>query len=64
VLSQLSAHLVFADESGFLLIPYVAKTWPPQGGGKARLARMTAEERTRQRETIGYGALGQEGRSP
>jgi transposase len=27
----LGAHLVFADESGFLLIPYVARTWSPQG---------------------------------
>ncbi|MGA3088330.1 MAG: IS630 family transposase [Terriglobales bacterium] len=29
--TRLGAHLVFADESGFLLIPYVAKTWSPQG---------------------------------
>jgi hypothetical protein len=29
--ARLGAHLVFADESGFLLIPYVAKTWSPQG---------------------------------
>jgi transposase len=27
----LGAHLVFADESGFLLIPHVARTWSPQG---------------------------------
>jgi transposase len=27
----LGAHLVFVDESGFLLIPNVAKTWAPQG---------------------------------
>jgi hypothetical protein len=29
--TRLGAHLVFADESGLLLIPYVAKTWSPQG---------------------------------
>src|SRR5207253_4669309 len=28
---RLGAHLVFADESGFLLAPLVAKTWAPQG---------------------------------
>jgi transposase len=27
----LGAHLVFADESGFLLIPNVVKTWAPRG---------------------------------
>jgi len=27
----LGAHIVFVDESGFLLIPNVAKTWAPQG---------------------------------
>ena len=27
----LGAHIVFADESGFLLIPNVAKTWAPRG---------------------------------
>jgi hypothetical protein len=27
----LGAHLVFADESGFLLTPTVAKTWAPVG---------------------------------
>ena len=27
----MDAHLVFADESGFLLIPHVARTWSPQG---------------------------------
>jgi len=27
----LGAHIVFADESGFLLIPNVARTWAPQG---------------------------------
>ena len=27
----MGAHLVFADESGFLLVPYVARTWSPQG---------------------------------
>ena len=29
--TRLGAHIVFADESGFLLIPLVAKTWAPQG---------------------------------
>jgi transposase len=29
--TRLGAHIVFADESGFLLIPHVAKTWAPQG---------------------------------
>jgi transposase len=29
--TRLGAHLVFADESGFLLAPLVAKTWAPQG---------------------------------
>jgi transposase len=29
--ARLGAHLVFADESGFLLIPHVAKTWAPVG---------------------------------
>ena len=29
--ARLGAHLVFADESGFLLIPHVARTWSPQG---------------------------------
>jgi transposase len=29
--ARLGAHLVFVDESGFLLIPSVAKTWFPQG---------------------------------
>jgi hypothetical protein len=27
----LGAHIVFADESGFLLIPTVVKTWAPRG---------------------------------
>ena len=27
----MGAHIVFADESGFLLIPNVARTWAPQG---------------------------------
>jgi hypothetical protein len=27
--ARLGAHIVFADESGFLLIPHVAKTWAP-----------------------------------
>jgi len=27
----LGAHIVFADESGFLLIPHVVKTWAPRG---------------------------------
>jgi len=27
----LGAHLVFADESGFLLIPLVARSWSPRG---------------------------------
>ncbi len=29
--ARLGAHLVFADESGFLLIPHLAKTWAPCG---------------------------------
>jgi len=29
--AQLEAHLVFLDESGFLLIPNVKRTWAPQG---------------------------------
>jgi transposase len=29
--ARLGAHLVFADESGFLLTPTVAKTWAPVG---------------------------------
>jgi transposase len=29
--ARLGAHVVFADESGFLLIPTVARTWAPQG---------------------------------
>jgi transposase len=29
--AHLKAHLVFADESGFLLIPPVLKTWAPRG---------------------------------
>jgi len=29
--AQLNAHLVFLDESGFLLIPNVKRTWAPQG---------------------------------
>lgn len=28
---RLGAHIVFADESGFVLIPTVVKTWAPQG---------------------------------
>jgi transposase len=28
---RLGAHLVFIDESGFLLIPHVRKTWAPRG---------------------------------
>ena len=28
--TRLGAHLVFADESGFLLIPHVVRTWSPQ----------------------------------
>ena len=27
----MDAHIVFADESGFLLIPNVVRTWAPQG---------------------------------
>jgi transposase len=29
--TRLGAHLVFIDESGFLLIPSVRKTWAPRG---------------------------------
>jgi transposase len=29
--ARLGAHIVFADESGFLLAPLVARTWAPQG---------------------------------
>ena len=29
--SRLGAHIVFADESGFMLIPNVVKTWAPRG---------------------------------
>jgi len=29
--ARLGAHIVFADESGFLLIPNVIRTWAPQG---------------------------------
>jgi len=29
--ARLGAHLVFADESGFLLAPLVVRTWAPQG---------------------------------
>jgi len=29
--TRLGAHLVFVDESGFLLIPTVRKTWAPRG---------------------------------
>jgi hypothetical protein len=29
--ARLGAHLVFADESGFMLIPNVVRTWAPQG---------------------------------
>jgi transposase len=29
--ARLGAHIVFADESGFLLLPRVAKTWAPVG---------------------------------
>ncbi len=29
--ARLGAHIVFADESGFLLIPHVVKTWAPRG---------------------------------
>lgn len=30
-LRRLGAHLAFLDESGFLLIPHVRKTWAPRG---------------------------------
>ena len=29
--ARLGAHIVFADESGFLLIPTVVRTWAPEG---------------------------------
>lgn len=29
--ARLDAHIVFVDESGFLLIPHVRKTWAPRG---------------------------------
>src|SRR5256884_4433631 len=29
--ARLGAHIVFADESGFLLIPSVVRTWAPRG---------------------------------
>src|SRR6266542_3408651 len=29
--ARLGAHLVFVDESGFLLLPSVRKTWAPRG---------------------------------
>ena len=29
--ARLGAHIVFSDESGFLLIPNVRKTWAPRG---------------------------------
>jgi len=28
---RLGAHIVFGDESGFLLIPTLRKTWAPRG---------------------------------
>lgn len=29
--ARLGAHVIFADESGYLLIPTVAKTWTSRG---------------------------------
>lgn len=29
--ARLGAHIVFIDESGFMLIPHVRKTWAPRG---------------------------------
>src|SRR6266566_3273872 len=29
--ARLGAHIVFADESGFLLVPLVVRTWAPRG---------------------------------
>jgi len=40
--SRLGAHLVFVDESGFLLIPSVRRTWAPTG--KTPLLRATIGE--------------------
>src|SRR5256886_10674691 len=33
--ARLGAHIVFADESGFLLIPTEVRTWAPQGDRKS-----------------------------
>jgi transposase len=37
--ARLGAHIVFADESGFLLIPNVVRTWAPQGQTPIHLHR-------------------------
>jgi len=43
--ARLGAHIVFADESGFLLIPNVAKTWAPVG----QTPRIEGETQERER---------------
>lgn len=43
--ARLGAHLVFADESGFLLLPYVAKTWAPQGCTPVHRHRQRSRQR-------------------
>ena len=43
--ARLAAHLVFVDESGFLLLPYVAKTWAPQGCTPVHRHRQRNRER-------------------
>lgn len=43
--ARLGAHLVFVDESGFLLLPYVAKTWAPQGCTPVHRHRQRSRQR-------------------
>src|SRR5438876_12462005 len=43
--ARLGAHIVFADESGFLLAPLVVRTWAPRGCTPVVRCRQISEER-------------------
>lgn len=43
--ARLAAHLVFVDESGFLLTPLVVKTWAPQGQTPLHAHRQSYREK-------------------
>src|SRR5437868_8779263 len=73
--ARLGAHIVFADESGFLLIPSVVRTWAPEGqtpihrhrqGRRDKISVISGISLSPQRQQLGlyyllfYDNIGQE----